>query len=40
MRTVWTLIFAAMMAYVDWWLIGSNREQGGSCESNIRGICL
>jgi hypothetical protein len=40
MRIFWVLLFAAMMAYVAWWLIGSIREKGGPCESNIGGICL
>jgi protein-S-isoprenylcysteine O-methyltransferase Ste14 len=27
MRTVWIIVFAAMMAYVAWWLIGSIRKR-------------
>jgi protein-S-isoprenylcysteine O-methyltransferase Ste14 len=27
MRTVWMIVFAAMMAYVTWWLIGSIRKR-------------
>jgi len=27
MRTVWMLVFAAMMGYVAWWLIGSIRKR-------------
>lgn len=27
MRTVWMIVFAAMMAYVAWWLIGSIRKR-------------
>jgi hypothetical protein len=27
MRTVWMLVFAVMMVYVAWWLIGSIRKR-------------